>query len=228
MRAWAEMFVAAGLAAGLAAGIAGTVQAREGFYLGAGLASQNAAGDLDGEAYGLSADGTKLALVGEIDGGSGLAWRIGYGFGENFALEAMGAMTSHTANHDLIDDSSDATLTTLLLGARLNLPTSDNLELFARIGAGGYSVSYDSYGLEGFLSGGTFWVTDDGEVTFSGSGTAIGVGAELMLDRIGVEVGLTSHQATLDEVSGVGSGSLDEDLSVTITTIDVIISYYFR
>jgi hypothetical protein len=224
-----RLAVVAGLALMLAWGVVGTAQARDGFYLGAGLASQSASGDLDGEGYYINADGTKLALVGEIGSGTGLAWRIGYGFGENFAIEALSTTTSHTANHDIHDESSNATLSALLLGVRLNLPVSDNMELFGRIGYGGYAVVYDSYGLTGGVSGSTFVVLSDTDVTFSGSGTGIGVGAELMLDQVGVELGFTSHQATLKNISGLGSdGSLDEGLSVNITAIDVIVSYYFR
>lgn len=223
------MAVVVGVAIWLASTAAGIVQAREGFYLGAGLASQNVTGDLDGEAVFLDAAGTKAALVGEIGQGSGLAWRIGYGFGENFALEATGATSAHTAEHDAYNDSSEANLSAVLLGARLNLPFSDSLEVFGRIGVGGYSVTYDTYGLTGITAGGVFYVLSETDVTFAGSGTGIGVGAELMLGQVGIELGVTQHQAQLDRISGLGVENDEiESLSLSITAIDVIVSYYFQ
>ena len=204
---------------------------REGFYLGAGGASQSVSGDLDGTKSFSDSSGTVVILPGKPESGTGTAVEIGYGFNQNFALEYLFTSTSHSSTHSFIrgDNTSNATLTAALFGARVTLPVGESLEIFGRLGLGVYSAEFETFALSGrVVAPGVFLISSRTSTEFNGSGLGFGVGAEFFLGSLGIEAGATIHNADLDEATGAGTGgTLPSALSTTITTVNLIIAYHF-
>ncbi|MCH7478621.1 MAG: outer membrane beta-barrel protein [SAR324 cluster bacterium] len=204
---------------------------REGFYLGAGGASQSVSGDLDGTKNFSDSSGNVLILAGKPESGSGIAILIGFGFNENIAFEYLFTSTSHASTHSFIkgDNTSNATLTAALFGARVTLPVGESLEIFGRLGLGVYSAEFETFALSGrVVAPGVFLISSRSSAEFSGSGLGLGLGVEFFLGSLGIEAGATIHNADFDEATGAGTGgTLPSALSTTITTANLIIAYHF-
>ncbi len=211
------------LALGLLFLLAQGAAAREGFFLGAGLASQSMSGDIDGD-LGFCSEPTcstpPVVVPGELDPGGGLGFVIGYGFNENVAIEYLFLTTSHDATHNALPgETQSAVLASGLLGARLGAPVGDSGEFFGRIGTGGYVLEYEDATLTG---GATF-----SDATFTGSGIGIGVGYEVFFDHAGLEIGYTVHDVTFEELDAGGVTGTIDDVDVTIGALHVLLVYHF-
>jgi hypothetical protein len=206
-----------------------TAHAREGFYLGAGGATQSASGDLDGTHYFVSSNGSEAILAGKLNSGSGLALLVGYGFSPHVGIEYLAASTSHKATHSLVNLESDASLTAGLFGLRFNFVAAKSFEMFVRAGYGAGTVEYKDYAQQGSLVGNTFVYTSTNKVTFTGAGTGYGLGMEWLGDKIGVSANYTVINVNFDQSSGSSSfGTLPKKLAETITQAALIATYYFK
>lgn len=202
-------------------------EAREGWFLGAGLVHQSVSGDLDGKEAYLAGDGDVAILVGKVDPGTGFLVQGGYGFNDAVGIEIRMASSSHSASHDF-DIDSDATVSWFNVGPRFSYGVSENLELLGRVGLGSYTVSFDKYALKGSLNGDAFVYTSQAAVDYTGTGYYLGVGAEYFINQVGLEFSYTYHSVELDEAEGGGvSGSLDDSLKATIGTLAFVVSYHF-
>lgn len=175
--------------------------AKAGFFIGAGLANQTAAGELDGE------EGP------ELEQGDGMALRFGYGFTQNFAVEYLNVNTDHTAKRDS-GAEGDATLgySTLALRASTGM---GNGEAFLRLGS---SDLFGGYNLDVEIG------ATDTEAT--GNGSSIGGGYEFFFGSAGIELSYTRHRVTFDDIE-VGNNEINEEWNAPIDTALVMISLYF-
>lgn len=198
--------------------------AREGFYLGGGFASQSVSGGLDGESE--FGDGSTLLAVGKLEPGTGLGLLIGYGFTPLVSIEYLFVMTSHNATHQFVDIDSKATLSTGLIGVRLNWMATDALEINARLGLASGIATYKDYALH--LSGpGTYDTTS--EVEFTGGGYGYAVGAEWSFDKVGVGVNYSMLNIAFSSAkSSALSGDLPRKLNANISTLTALVTYYFK
>ncbi len=202
---------------------AGPGWARQGLYIGVGAAQQSAAGDLDGTHSYADPAGSPVILAGKLDSGqAGGAAVIGYGLSRFFALEYLMATSQHQASSPLTTLTSNASLTSQVLGARLTLPFGDKVEVFVRGGYGAYELDYNAYSFDQITG-------TNNKVAFTGNGTAVGGGIELFFGRLGVEFGYTTHNISFDRASPGGSQrlTLDPKLSASAATSDVIFSIHF-
>jgi len=205
----------------------GMVVAREGFYLGGGIANQSVSGDLDGSEAIISSSLTVAIIPGALD--TGLSVLVGYGFTPALSVEYLFASTSHKASSALVSLDSDATLATGLIGLRANLLVEDNLELFGRFGFSSGIATYADYALRGSIVGGGFAYTSTDSVTFTGSGVGYGVGAELLVDKVGFGASYTVLNVDFEDAAGGGvSGVLPSKLSSTITQLALTVTYNFN
>ena len=208
--------------------LAGTATAREGFYLGGGLASQSVSGDLDGTQGILATSQTVVIIPGALDTGSGLALLVGYGFIPMLSVEYLFASTSHKASTNLVNLDSDATLAAGLIGLRANLLVDDNLELFARLGVSSGIAEYKSYALHGSMQSGTFVYNSTSSAKFTGAGIGYGVGAELFLAKVGFGASYSVLAVNFTQAEGGGaSGALPSTLSSSITQLALTVTYSF-
>jgi len=212
-------------------------QARKGFWFGAGGAQQSAGGDLDGQqqhVY-LNSTQTEAAVPGKLDTGSGTEFDFGYGVNDYVGAEALIAATTHNATNSYLSPKLDTTaaLVSIMGGLRFTLPSRNKgAELFFRTMLGAYGVAYQDYAVSGAVAGNQFAYTSTGTATFSGTGGAIGIGAEVFLGNFGLSLGYTYSAASFSSVSGTGSNNssytanLSKALSVPITTIDLLLTYH--
>jgi hypothetical protein len=142
------------LAAVLACGVVTSTAfgSPKGWFVGGGIVSRSASGDLDGKDLLVDADATRAGSVGELDSGSGLAFNAGYNFGSHFGLEYLESHSLHVASHDLEKSETDAFLTTPLLGIRLSAGLSDSFDVFACLGMAAAVLRYERYGHKGRFS----------------------------------------------------------------------------
>jgi hypothetical protein len=204
--------------------LAASAQARPGFYVGIGGAQQSVKGDLDGTHTYADPSGTPAFAEGKLDSGNvGLTAQIGYGFNRFFGLEYMLAETQHQAKNEVINESSDATFKSQVLGARLTAPFGQRVEGFLRAGYGIYDVTYKKFAATGAT------LSSRGDVVFSGTGTALGVGLEFFFQELGIGIGMTQHNYKVDRAKPDGGKELGlkSDLSGAATTADVMFSYHF-
>ena len=213
----------------LLAGAPEVAEARQGFFLGVGLAQQSAKGDLDGSHVVTNSAGTEALSDGSLDSGGGIALDIGYGFNNYIGVELMLAATSNTSSAPGLPDTT-AAVGSDLLGLRLTLPVGSALDLLARVGVSGHAVIYPDRAFQGTQSGGTFVASGPGKgnATFGGGGTAWGLGAEIFMGHVGLGLGWTEFTADINQASGGGiSGSLPKTLHETFTVADLTVAYHF-
>ena len=182
-----------GIVAGLALGLAATdASARAGFYVGWGLTNQKPGGDLDGN------------TAPELEAGSGNAFRIGYGFSNDFGLEYW----SVASTHDLVGSSGTADYGYSTLAVRVSKALGDS-ELFLRVGQtslfGGHSLKFSG-----------------SSTKFTGNGTNFGAGLEYMFARLGIELSYTLHDANLTHEK------TNAKLDVVASTVLLMFSFYFN
>ena len=201
--------------------------ARQGFWIGGGLASLSANGDLDGTNGAGAHDpitGTSV-VAGKLSSGSGVNLDIGYGFNPYLGVELLIAQTRHTASTDpslpIAKHDSTADVTTSFLGLRITIPAIENkLDAFFRIGLSGHTVKYGDYTVD--IAG------NQSEATFSGSGTGVGFGAEYFIGHVGVGAGYTLFSAKIDQASGDGvTGTLSSPLHENFGLTDITVAYHF-
>ena len=213
----------------LGIGAAHAAQAREGIYVTVGAAGQSISGDLERSQRIQRIPGVAMSdelRAGKPDAGNGFAVGGGFGLSRNLTLDLLVVVTRHDA---LFDEgtgaplSQEATLTAVLAGIKLVAPLGDVLELFGRIGLGGYELEYDQIN---FPSSGGAAVDD---ARFSGRGGALGLGVEVIFDSWGLEFSYTHHRASLDSVDTLNFPSdFDPSLSIAIDTATVLFIYHFQ
>ena len=166
--------------------------ARAGFYLGWGLTNQKPGGDLDGN------------TLPELEMGAGNAFRLGYGFSNDFGLEYW----SVASTHDLVGTSGTADYGYSTLAVRVSKAFGDS-ELFLRVGHtalfGGHSLKFSGAGTK-----------------YTGDGTNFGAGLEYMFARLGIELSYTLHDANLKHEK------TDRKVDVVASTVLLVFSLYFR
>jgi hypothetical protein len=212
------------LVLGLAIGLAGGAQARQGGFIGVGLAGISASGDLDGNHVATDLT-TEVEVAGKLGSGGGLFLNGGYGANAYLGFEILFSASSHTATSNLggpVPPSTTATVGLLLLGVRLTVPVSDNFDLFARLGIGSSVVTYKDYSIS--LLGGA-----NGNATFSGGATGYGLGMEFVGEHVGVEFGYTLFNASIDKASGTHlNGTFSPAIKETFSVADLAITYHFQ
>jgi hypothetical protein len=218
------------LALGLAfcTALAGAGQAREGLFVGAGVASQSPGGDLDGTRSYQDPNRTVALLAGTMGSGTGYVLAAGYGFGKRLGIEYEAALTNHTASHAAIVDASPASLASGFLALRGSFPLGGNVAGFIRAGYGQYTAKFDRYALTGFGLKNVSGYTGAASVKFSGAGLGYGAGVEVESGKLGVNIAYTRHDAQLNHIEGGGmSGTLPTALSVPITALTALATYHF-
>ncbi len=200
-------------------------QAREGFYFALGPARQSVGGDLSGNTVIANFDGSNEARLGELEAGGGFAFGGGYGFTANVALDLLMTNTLHDAAFGPpgAQTPQEADLTAVLFGARLVLPAADDLELFGRIGLGGYELIYE----------GANFSTASGlpvdKVRLNGRGFGAGVGAEFLLGNLGFELALTRHALEFDTIDSLNfQPEFSPALAFDITAVTALLTFNFR
>jgi hypothetical protein len=205
-----------------------TAPAREGFYLGAGIASVTASGDLKGNHFITNTAGTEAEVLGSLSPGAGFALEIGYGFNKYLGVEYLGTGTFHnaTTNKSVIPvNDTRATVGTALIGLRLTAPVAQRFELFARLGAASSSVLYDEYSVPGTAAGPAFTPSGKGSaLSISGTGSGYGAGFEVLGEHLGFELSYNVLSIAFDQAKGsVTSGSLPkaqkEEFTVTVANV---------
>jgi len=211
------------LVAAIVALVPANCHAREGFYLGYGFIGQTAKGDLNGTTN-FTDKANNQYLVGSLNSGVGSMFQLGYGFGDYFALELLGAASQHTASYTGKNDT-DATLSWGGLGVRLAAPLGKSFEFFLRLAETSVAVDYRNYVL---LAPGLTSTTD---VSYTGYGSLYGGGFEIMGDHFGIEFSYLVHAATLNQAKASGvSGTFDlpHHLQVPVTTSAIAFKYHFK
>jgi hypothetical protein len=197
-------------------------RAREGVYIGVGAARQTITGDLE-RSQRIAGSGSELR-AGKAEAGSGFAVGGGYGFNAYVALDLLVSRTRHDTLFEeagLPALAGEARLTAALFGVRATAPLGEVLELFGRAGVGGYELDYRRANIPGASGAG-----DDALLT--GRGAGLGVGAELILDRVGVELALTRHRVDFESASGANlPQTLATPLSARISTVSLMLNYHF-
>lgn len=221
---------AAGLATvGAAAAVvlmvwAGAAQARPDgkFALGFGLASRSVSGDLDGQRI-FFADPTNgpFVHVGEPENGGGGTLMGAVQLNENVALEALLTSTTHDATHAALPgETFEATIATLMVGARMAANLGDAFDVFARLGVGPMVASYvDNTTLPPNP------VRQDSD--FSGLALGAGAGFAVYLDPFGFELGVARQSGRLDSLSAAGTNGEISSLDVDLNTVTFIVSVHF-
>lgn len=204
----------------------GAAQARpdKQFVLGAGAASRSVSGDLDGRRYYYS-DPTvgPYVYVGEPDDGAGGLLMGAVQANENVAIELLAIGTEHDATHthpDLAGQTFTADIFTLLAAGRFGLNFGDAFDVFARIGAGPMSLTYEKNTV---LPGSPLRQ----DSTFSGFAFAAGAGFAVYLDPFGFELGLLRQEGRLDNLSAAGDHGEISSLDVTLNTVTLIVTVHF-
>lgn len=198
--------------------------AREGFYFGIGPAQQSVEGDLTGNTVITNFNGSNEARLGQLESGSGFAFGGGFGFTENLTLDLLMTNTLHDASFGPgAGTSQEADLTAVLFGAKLIMPAADNLEVFARIGLGGYELIFE----------GANFSTANGlpqdKVRLNGRGFGAGVGVEFLLGGVGFELGLTRHSLEFDTIDSINfQPEFSPAISVDITTATALLTFNFQ
>jgi len=199
--------------------------AREGFFLGGGLANENATGDFKGNAALASVDGTEVIVPGKPGAGNGLELMLGYGFNRYIGIEFDLADTGNIASAHVpgFPSKSSSDVSTNMIGARLTLPVSHAWDLFARLGLAQATMEFDSYAQDNF---GTFGTVSHG-VAFYGYGYAAGVGAEYFIHRWGIGAGYTLYQIAFTQSSADGISALPRTLKENLGQADLTVAYHF-
>jgi hypothetical protein len=203
---------------------AGAAHAREGFYIGFGAVQQTVGGDFDGTHTLANPSGSNVFFDGKLDTGDvGMDLQIGYGLNRFFGLEFMYANSQHSAKSTQLDKTTDAEFTSQVYGVRLTAPFGQSVEAFLRAGYSLYAIALDNFARSGVP------LTQSGNVTFHGAGTAIGTGLELYFGNWRWGLGYTQHNYKLDRAKPAGGRSLalPQDLSGVATTTDLTLAYHF-
>ncbi len=176
---------------------AGSLEAREKFHLGVGLAATSAAGDMDGSlSHELDSGTGPNAYPGELDAGFGLLLNGKYLFNENFGAELLAVISSHdSTNANFGSEIIPATLYGFIGAARGMLPLSDSLEIFGRAGIGSYTLSYEG---NTTVAGSTLRFNS----SYSGTGWIVGGGILYFIDPVGFELSYTLHRVSFSEIEG--------------------------
>ncbi len=210
--------------------VTSTAFAKKGFYIGGGVSSQSASGDLDGKKQVTNSAGDRLGSIGKLDSGSGLDFDLGYNFGEYFGFEYMQVVTLNKAKHQLEKNESDAGVVSQLLGIRLTAPMAEWLEGFLRLGAGSTVVSYDKFGHAGTTAAGVFTATDDRSFDMVGAGPAWGLGLQFYAGQhLGISFGYTVFNTKFTQAR-IGDDSfkkLPKNLAETVSATDATVTWHF-
>lgn len=203
---------------------AATAQAKEGFFLGAGLATASSSGDLNQPTAGILLDANTVALTGDLESGGGISLLIGYGFNDNIAIDYFISSTIHDAVYDDGVDhlTFDTSVVLGTIGLRLGGMVSDNSELYVRLGTGAAVVTYT----DNVYSTSSPYPIGDTEL--SGPASGGGVGWSYATTNWGVQVQLSRFSASFDTAdTPIGSGSFIDEPTADFTVFDVTAVYHF-
>jgi len=204
---------------------AGATQAREGFYVELGAVNHSIQGDLQDSPSQADDKGSGEAHLGAPETGSGFIVGGGYGFTPNLALDIQLGITAHDANYAPaggIGEDQTATLRAGAAGLRLTFPLGPVIDVFGRLGVGGYELVYRDANVRN--SDGK----PVGDVRLLGSGTALSAGLEWLLGSWGVALVITRHEAQLTSVDSPNfEGTLRPALDMSVTAGAVQIVYNF-
>jgi Outer membrane protein beta-barrel domain len=199
--------------------------AREGFYLGAGLAHGTSTGDFNGTTSFVDSTGNQTIVAGKPGDTDGLNVMFGYGFNPYIGIEldllSMGGIGS--ADVAGFPGKSTDGLGIQFLAARGTLPVTDHLDLFARLGLAGASYWFSSFRTINFGTVGT----QPGGVTYYGSGLGAGIGAEYFIKNVGIGLGATQYGLTFDQTGTSGISALPNRLRETVDVVDLTVAYHF-
>jgi Outer membrane protein beta-barrel domain len=211
--------VTAALAALLIPAGAPPAQARQGLYAGLGIARQGVSAGISGMQAPYTSGSNSIEPA-KPETGDGIAFTGGFGLNDYVALDLLLNVTHQDATYNTGTPHTYATdLRSVLFGLKLGVPLGRFGEIFGRAGLGGYELTYGN----GNLVGGS--PVDDARL--SGRGLALGVGAELFFDRLGLQIAYTVHNAEFTSVQSKNfPGSLSPKLSPTLTSASVLLTYY--
>ena len=157
-----------------------------------------------------------------FESGGGFAFQVGFVPSRFIGVEVLLTATSHDATNafQFPGERLDAALAAQIVALRLMLPLGDSFEIFGRAGFGAYGLAI----LKNVVFPGRFFREDS---TFSGTGRATGGGVFFTLGRVGIEVGVTTHDVTFDEVETDGITYSIPDIDMTVTTTNLLITAHF-
>ena len=196
-----------------------SLEAREKFHLGAGLAVTSASGDFDGSLSHTMDSGTgPIANPGELDVGFGLLLNGKYLFHENFGGEILISISSHDSTHgNLGSENIPATLFGIIGAARGMVSLSDQLELFGRAGIGSYTLTYED---NTTVTGSTLSFNS----SYSGPGLIVGGGILYYMDPVGFELSYTLHTVVFSAVEGADQEWDIADAGMRFGTLALIVT----
>jgi hypothetical protein len=163
--------------------IATPAMAKEGFYLGVNVLFNDFSGDIN-----------------DLDSGSGLGLRGGYGLNRYLAFEA----TIFKTNHDVKNGSGTVDFKGGTIDAKLTLPLSgSHIEPYLLGGVGSYKL-------------------DGSGISTNGTGGQLGIGMDIYLfPELNFNVGLTRRNITFD------STATTPETKGKVTTLDFGLTYHF-
>ncbi len=190
-------------------------------YLGVGLTSSAVDSDLDGNGFFVNDTNTIQVFPGKLDDGTGFHLMIGGRITDIIAIEGLLIVTGHDATHAAFPgETQEAAIATLLGNARFMLPLGDSFDLFARVGLGLTTLSYEDAVVlppstvrqEATMSGGTF---------------AVGGGLTVHLDPIALELSMLNQSTDLDslEAAGETGGINDVALDVNSVLLTLVVAF---
>ena len=163
--------------------VATPAMAKEGFYFGVNWLFNDFSGDIN-----------------NLDSGSGLGLRGGYGLNRYLAFEAAIFKTTH----DVKNESGTVDFKGGTIDAKLTLPlTGSHIEPYLLAGVGSYKL-------------------DGSGISTEGTGGQLGIGMDIYLfPELNFNVGLTRRNITFDSTSTM------PETKGKVTTLDFGITYHF-
>lgn len=200
--------------------------AREGLYAGVGGGNPSFSDDIQGTEVVPNADGTNEVRVGKPESGTGFVFNGGFGFNDYLAVDLLLSYSKHRTVFGPgtpTPQRFDASLRTVIFGAKVGAPLGDVGEVFGRAGISGYELVYESNNFN--VPGGT--VADDSRL--SGSGFAAGAGGELFFGPWGLQLAYTYHDAEFSSVDSLNfTGEVNPGLDTTIQSVSLTLNFYLQ
>lgn len=200
--------------------------AKQGFYLGWGLAMNQIGGDFDGESGFVGADGaaTEVIILPEIDPGLGLDLSAGFGFTDQVALEGRLIASQHDA--EFAGASGDVNYRLINFNLKFSFNPTADFQPFVLAGVGAASVEVEEGASRVDGSGGV----DVGDATYSGLSFNFGAGADYYVTRsFSVGGALMFRIERYDQAEGVKvDGDLPEDVNGNGLSLLIGAAYHFN
>ena len=196
-----------------------TAHAAQGFYFGAGWASNSVEGDFDGK-NGFSTS-SEVIIVPEIDSGSGFAIFGGWQLNEQWDLEMSYYSSNHNSDWQGFD--LDVEYSSLNFDAKFNFnANSENVKPYVLVGYGFGTVTVIDGSSDGF---------GFGDAEYYGSGLNIGIGVNYYVEpAISFGAAFIKRLTSYDEAEGISGlrGELPYDLDGDATTLTINVAYHIQ